>query len=76
MRLSRCLFALFMSCALLAGAFLAGGAVDPEDLLDWTTGGKLERLAKHIGTIDYRAWQDEIMPVVRQLQSENQVAGS
>ncbi|HBN15963.1 MAG: DsbE family thiol:disulfide interchange protein [Gammaproteobacteria bacterium] len=31
---------------------------------------------KHIGTIDYRAWQDEIMPVVRQLQSENQVAGS
>jgi len=31
---------------------------------------------KHIGTIDYRTWDDEIMPVVRALQAEHQMAGS
>lgn len=30
---------------------------------------------KHIGTIDYRTWEEEIMPVVRQLQSEHVAAG-
>ncbi|ALO46308.1 DsbE family thiol:disulfide interchange protein [Pseudohongiella spirulinae] len=29
---------------------------------------------KHIGTIDYRTWEEEIMPVVRQLQSEHMSA--
>ena len=50
--------ALYVLCAVGRG-FSCRGAVDPEDLLDWTTGGKLERLAKHIGTIDYEAvWND------------------
>jgi cytochrome c biogenesis protein CcmG/thiol:disulfide interchange protein DsbE len=31
---------------------------------------------KHIGTINYRTWEDEIMPVVRALQAAHQLAGA
>ena len=31
---------------------------------------------KHIGTINYQAWEDEIMPVVRELQSAHAASAS
>ena len=64
MKISKRLFLFFTVCILVMGSLVPGeGAqtLDPNDpdYTDWKTGGKLERLAKYIGTYDYEAvWDD------------------